>query len=126
MSRLRPRFVGLLALLWAAGALAAPAAGSYEARLCVTLAAQPPSCGAAQAQLSGARLQVKVSDIAYRLNLQPQRARGQLDVLLMHGSMQIDEFSSAYEWAANTLLFDDADKQTHYEVQFGKRQRAIK
>ena len=127
MSRLRLPFVGLSALLWAASAQAAPAAGSYEARLCVvTLAAQLPSCGAARAQLSGGRLQVKVSDIVYRLKLQPQRARGQLDVLLMQGTMQIDEFSSTYEWAANKLLFDDADKQTRYEVQFGKRQRDIK
>jgi len=126
MSRWVLRFVGWWALLHAASVQAAPAAGSYEAQLCVTLAAQPPSCGAAQAQLSGGRLQVKVSDIVYRLKLQPQRARGQLDVLLMQGTMQIDEFSSTYEWAANKLLFDDADKQTRYEVQFGKRQRDIK
>ena len=126
MNRRRVRFIGLLALLCAGGAQAAPAAGSYDARLCVTLAAQAPSCGPAQAQLSGGRLQVKVNDIVYRLKLQPKREHGQLEVLLMHGTMQIDEFSAAYEWAANHLQFDDADKQTHYEVQFGERQRAAR
>jgi hypothetical protein len=44
----------------------------------------------------------------------------------MHGTMQIDEFSAAYEWAANALQFADADKQTRYEVQFGERQRTPK
>ena len=124
MNPTRVRFIGWLALFGAASAQAAPAAGSYEARLCVTLAAQPPSCGAAQARLSGAHLRVKINDIEYRLLLQPKR--GQLDVLLMHGTMQIDEFSAPYEWAANNLQFADADKQTRYEVQFGERQRAAK
>jgi hypothetical protein len=126
MKHRRARFVSGLALLCAASVQAAPAAGQYEARLCVTLAAQAPSCGPAQALLSGSRLQLKVSDITYRLKLQPQRERGQLEVLLMHGTMQIDEFSAAYEWTANNLQFDDADKQTRYEVQFGERQRAAK
>ena len=126
MNRKHVRFISLLALLCAAGAQAAPAAGSYDARLCVTLAAQAPSCGPAQAQLSRGSLQVKVNDIVYRLKLQPTRERGQLDVLLMHGTMQIDEFSAAYEWAANNLQFVDADKQTRYEVQFGERLRAPK
>ena len=126
MSRARICCAGLLAALCAVGAQAAPAAGSYEARLCVTLAAQAPSCGPAQAQLSGGRLQLTVSDITYRLKLQPQRERGQLEVLLMHGTMQIDEFNSAYEWVSSSLQFDDADKHTRYEVQFGERQRAAR
>ena len=126
MSLMRVRFIGWLALLGAASVQAAPAAGRYEARLCVTLAAQPPNCGPAQAQWSGGRLQLKVNDIEYRLQLQPKRERGQLDVLLMHGTMQIDEFSAPYEWAANNLQFADADKQTRYEVRFGERQRAAR
>ena len=109
-----------------APALAAPAAGTYAARLCVTLAEQPASCGDAHARLTGHHLRVRVSDIEYRLELQPRRPAGDLIAQLMHGTMQIDEFNAPYEWRGNALQFDDADKRTRYEVQLGKRQRATK
>jgi hypothetical protein len=105
-------------------ALADPATGTYAARLCVTLADQPASCGPAQAHLAGHRLRVRISDIEYRLELQPRRAAGDLIALLMHGAMQIDEFNAPYEWRGPVLQFDDADKRTRYEVQLGERQRA--
>jgi hypothetical protein len=112
----------LLLLFGAAPAAAAPAPGTYEAQLCVTLADAAPSCGPAQALWSGSRLQLRVSDIEYRLKLQARRERGRLDMLLMHGTMQIDEFSADYAWAdAERLQFDHADKGARYEVQFGKR-----
>ncbi len=107
-------------------ALGAPASGTYAARLCVSLADQPASCGPAQAQLVGHRLRVSVSDIEYRLELQPRRPAGDLIALLMHGAMQIDEFNAPYEWRGHVLQFDDADKRTRYEVQLGERQRAQK
>ena len=119
----------LAAALLAAGPApmqAAPATGHYDARLCVTLAEQPASCGPALALLSGNRLRVRVSDIEYRLELQAQRSSGDLIALLMHGTMQIDEFNAPYEWRGNALQFDDADKRTRYEVQLGARQRAAK
>jgi hypothetical protein len=128
MNRARARLATVLALLGvgAAQAGAAPAPGTYEARLCVTLAAAAPTCGPAQAQWSGSRLQLRVSDIEYRLKLQARRERGRLEMLLMHGTMQIDAFSADYEWAGSGLQFDDADKKTRYEVQLGERLRAAK
>jgi len=121
---MRVRSVALSALLFAGGACAqaAPAAGSYAARLCVTLSAQPPTCGPAQAQLAGRSVQVRVSDIVYRLQLKSSQA----EVALMHGSMQIDEFTAPYEWVGTALQFSDPDKQTRYEVQFGERRAAAK
>jgi hypothetical protein len=107
-------------------AFAAPASGTYDARLCVTQASQAQSCGPAQARLAGRRLRVQVSDIEYRLQLKAQRDSGRLEVALMHGTMQIDEFSAPYEWIGSALRFNDADKQTRYEVQFGERQRGAK
>jgi hypothetical protein len=117
----------VLALSGAASAWAAPAPGRYEARLCVTLAAEAaPSCGPAQAQWSGRRLLLRLSDITYRLTLPAQRERGRLDMRLMHGTMQIDEFGADYAWAGSRLQFDDANKGTRYEVQFGERLRTAK
>ena len=113
-------------LMMGSAAHAAPAPGTYAAQLCVQLADAAPSCGPAQAQWSGGRLQLRVSDIVYRLTLQPRRERGRLGMLLMHGTMQIDEFSADYEWADDRLQFNHADKQTRYEVQFGERQRAVR
>ena len=107
-------------------ASAAPAAGAYGATLCVRLATQPPSCGPVQAQLSAQRLELRASDIVYRLALPVQRGSSRLDVQVMHGTMQIDEFNGPFEWAGTTLRFDDSDKQTRYEVQLGERERAIK
>ena len=39
----------------------------------------------------------------------------------MHGAMQIDEFSAAYQWAGDTLRFSDAAKNVSYEVRLGAR-----
>ena len=95
-----------LLLTLGTAASAAPVAGHYGAELCVTQAEQSPNCGPAQARLDrGGRVQVRVSDIVYRLQLRSSQA----EVLLMHGSMQIDEFSvaDAYlftvtNWTAHT------------------------
>jgi hypothetical protein len=42
----------------------------------------------------------------------------------MHGKMQIDEFSAAYEWDGPILRFIDAAKDVRYEVRIGARKGA--
>jgi len=106
-----------LALAAGAPAFAAPpAAGRYDARLCVTLGAGAPSCGPVDTQvLGGNRVLVRVSDIVYRLQLHSS----QVEVVLMHGALPIDEFVANYEWAAGPVLgFVDVDKRTRYELHF--------
>ncbi|HWK84517.1 MAG TPA: hypothetical protein VNS61_12355 [Caldimonas sp.] len=97
---------------------AGPAPGRYEATLCVGTSAAPPSCGAAQFESRpGGRAQVRVADIVYRLHLRP----AQLDVATMQGTMEIDEFSTTYEWQDGRLRFTDADKNVRYEVKLGAK-----
>ena len=81
-----------------------------------------PSCGPVQARLARNGLRLRLSDIVYRLELRGN----QLDVTLMHGAMQIDEFSAAFDWSGDTLRFGDAQKRTLYEVQLGERQTKVK
>lgn len=101
-----------------AAAAQAVAAGLYDAQLCVaTQADAPPTCGAAEVQVAGARLSVRVADIVYRLALHEAR----LDVETLHGRMQIDEFSAAYDWVGTTLRFGDPAKDVRYEVRLGAR-----
>jgi len=61
----------LAALLVAAGAAGPPPAGRYDARLCVTVSTQAPSCGPAEAHISAeGELRVQVNDIAYHLSFE--------------------------------------------------------
>jgi hypothetical protein len=100
---------------------AVPSAGSYEAQLCVAISATAPSCGPAQVELQGnGAARVRVSDFVYRLKLNSS----QVEVALMHGAMQIDEFVAVYEWAGNSLQFVDADKNARYELKLGERKAA--
>jgi hypothetical protein len=107
------------AAAWATAAAAQPAQGGrYDAQLCVaTRSDAPPTCGAAEVDVAGRRLSVRVADIVYRLALRS----AELDVETMHGAMQIDEFSAAYQWAGETLRFSDAAKNVSYEVRLGAR-----
>ena len=119
------RCAALIALLAAgAAASAMPAApGRYDAELCVaTRPGAAPSCGAAEVEVTPARISVRVADIVYRLALRP----AQLDVATMHGQMQIDEFSAAYDWDGTTLRFSDAAKDVRYEVRIGARRTAAR
>jgi len=110
----------VLALLGSASANAAPAPGHYDARLCVATSDAAPSCGPARVDWrSGQRVQVQISDVVYRLKLHSS----QLDVVLMQGSMQLDEFSADYAWQGDTLQFADRDKGARYELQLGARKR---
>ncbi len=117
------RTAALIALLTAAGgASATPAAPDrYDGELCVaTRPPAAPTCGAAEVEVTPARISVRVADIVYRLALQAAK----LDVETMHGQMQIDEFSAAYDWQGATLRFSDAAKDVRYEVRIGARKAA--
>ena len=99
--------------------MAAPSAGRYGAELCVTTSASAaPGCGPAEVELqAGGSARVRISDLSYRLQLKSS----QVDVVLMHGSTQIDEFTAPYEWVGNTLQFIDADKRARYELRLADR-----
>lgn len=135
--------VGLAALPFAAHATSAtarPGPGAYAGRLCVqplTAAADaaapplgsasgtatPPAdaaghCGPVELTLqAGNRASVRFSDIVYRLQLHSS----QVDVVLMHGAMQIDGFTTDYDWQGSTLRFSDRDKGLSYRVHFDAR-----
>lgn len=116
----RPLWAGFaaLALLFATGVARAdaPAPGRYPGRLCVSVGDAPADCGAAQVDVrSRQRMTVRISDLSYQLQL----ASSQVDVVLMHGTMQIDGFFASYEWDGSTLRFLDLDKRTRYTIELG-------
>ena len=119
--RALPIALALLGIAVAPAALAAPAAGRYAAELCVTDAAAARNCGPAALQLRRGAARVQVSDIVYRLKL---HERGRADVVMTQGAMQLDEFSSDYEWDGRLLRFVDLEKRLLYEVQVGARRGA--
>ena len=95
-----------------------PAAGHYDARLCVSVNATPQQCGPVTVDIGEAgQALVRVSDIAYRLEVYGE----QLGVTLFHGPMQIDGFFATYQWSATQLLFTDTEKKTRYELKLGTR-----
>jgi len=107
----------LLLLAWATAAPAwaapGPGPGRYDGRFCVSVAQAAPACGPVQVEvLREQRLRVRIADIVYLLALRSS----QLDVVLMHGTMQIDEFAGPYEWAGEALQFDDLQKRTRYQL----------
>jgi hypothetical protein len=114
--RRRHAFLAALALA-ACGAAAqadAPAPGRYAGRFCVTVGDAPADCGPAQVDVrSRQRLTVRIADLAYQLRL----ASSQVDVVLMHGTMQIDGFFASYDWDGATLRFLDLDKRTRYALE---------
>lgn len=116
----------LLSGFAAAGVAVPPAPGRYAVRMCVQpLAdpAKPSNCGPAEAVVQrGNKAQVRISDIVYRLEL----SSSQVAVTLMHGSMQIDEFTTFYDWQGSTLQFSDREKGMRYEVHFDPTQPAAR
>ena len=99
-----------------------PELGRYDGQFCVTVGDAAADCGPALVDvLRERRLNVRISDIVYRLKLNSS----QVDVVLMHGTMQIDGFFANYEWAAdNTLQFYDIDKRTNYALRLAPRKAA--
>lgn len=124
--RLR-RLVGPVVAVLAGAAVHAVAAdaeagpGFVEGRMCVRPLAggdQAGNCGPVEiALLSGNRAVVRISDIVYRLQLHAN----EVEIVLMHGTMQIDEFIAAYDWQGKTLHFRDPDKGLRYEIDFEPR-----
>jgi hypothetical protein len=114
-------FTGALLSLAAQGLWAGPAepgsrpeAGRHAAELCVATTAAPPNCGPAQADLRGdGSLRVRIDDIVYRLRIHSS----QVDVVLMHGAVQVDEFTAAYQWIGRALRFNDG-RSVRYEIRF--------
>jgi len=115
------RAMVLLAGLCAAWACAgAPAPGRYRATFCVATSQAPAGCGPAELDLrSATELQVRIADVVYRLHLHDDL----VDVLTLHGRMQIDAFSAPCQWQGETLRFVDTDKQARYELRTGARLR---
>lgn len=113
MNRLAVTMLAAAALplgAWAAD----PSLGRYEGRWCVSVGEAAPDCGPAQVDvLRQRRLNVRIADIVYQLQLNSS----QVDVVLMHGTMQIDGFFAPYEWVGTSLQFLDIDKRTRYELQ---------
>ena len=102
---------------------AVPAAGRYDATLCVNSAAQAPSCGPAELDVRpGGHVRVQVSDITYRLRV----LSGKAAVVVTQGAMQIDEFDTGAEWAGTSLRFADDEKRVRYEVKVGPLKRTAK
>jgi hypothetical protein len=114
--------MALLALAVSGSASAAvsegrPALGRHVAELCVATATAEPSCGPAQAELRrDGSARVRIDDLVYHLQLHSS----QVEVVLMHGAMQIDEFTVPYEWVGRNLQFSDDERQVRYEVRFTK------
>jgi len=95
-----------------------PATGRYAATLCVTNAAQPPSCGPAEAEVRRAgAVDVRVSDIVYRLATSGNAAV----VVVTQGQMMIDVFDTGPQWSGRSLSFVDAEKQVRYRLDLGSR-----
>lgn len=99
--------------------VAAPEAGRRTAQLCVATLPKPPSCGPAQVEVrTDGAMRVRVDDIVYTLQLRSS----QVDVVVMHNVVQIDEFTVPYEWLGNTLQFVDDDRKSRYEIRFAQGQ----
>jgi len=112
-------FLAACAPATAVRATSPPQDGRYDGQLCVTIASTRTNCGPVAVELSnGTQAQVRISDITYQLWLYPSR----LNAVLMHGSMQIHEFESAYAWQGQTLQFIDSLKNARYELKFVDRQ----
>lgn len=106
---------------------AASGNGVVDGRMCVRPVNRDDKagdCGAVEvAMLSSNRVVVRVSDIVYRLELHAS----QIDVVMMHGTMQIDGFSTNYDWQGRRLNFSDPDKGMRYEIDFDpKARRAVR
>ena len=122
MKAAAPRWLGAALLAAAlsgldAAPLARPEADRHEARLCVATLPKPPSCGPAQVDLrSDGSVRLRIDDIVYRVRLRSS----QVEVVVMHNVVQIDEFTVPYEWIGNTLQFKDDDRNSVYEIRFAQ------
>jgi len=115
-----------VALIWfsagglSAAPLARPEPGRHAAEFCVATLPKPASCGAVEAELRrDGSLRFRIDDVRYTLQLHSS----QVEVVVMHNIVQIDEFTAPYEWVGNTLQFKDDDRNSRYEIRFTDRKR---
>ena len=116
------RLVTSIAALAACGGVlaAAPEAGRHAAELCVATLPKPPSCGPAQVDVrTDGTMRVRVDDVVYKLQLRSS----QVEVVVMHNVVQIDEFTAPFEWAGDALSFNDDGRRSRYELRFAARHR---
>ncbi len=93
----------------------APPPWHARAELCVATPVDSPRCGPAQAdRLADGTIRLRIDDVAYQLQLRSH----QVDVVLMHGAMQVDDFSAPFEWIGEALRFVDATRGLRYEIRF--------
>jgi hypothetical protein len=117
-----------VALLAAAGllpgaALARPAFAHHAAQLCVATLPKPPSCGPVQVDLlADGSMRMRFDDVSYYMKLDG----GQVEIVVMHNLVQIDELVAPYQWIGNTLHFDDTDRHSRYEVRFPDARPAVR
>ena len=65
---------------------------------------------------------MRIDDVVYRMQLHSS----QVEIVLMHGAVQIDEFTAPYAWVGKTLQFVDGAKNARYEVRFPAGKAAAK
>ncbi len=113
-----------ITLALGAGAAAAavsegrPTVGRHAGELCVANASTEPSCGPALVELRrDGSARVRINDLVYRLQLHSS----QVEVVLMHGAVQIDEFTVPYAWVGRSWQFTDDGRNVRYEVRFARK-----
>jgi len=112
-----PKVAGVVVVLGLAACSVVPKSptdGLYGGELCVATGTSPAKCGAADVSLFSGRAKVRVSDFVYDLLLH----RGELDLMLVHGTTLVDIFSAPYAWSGNFLFFADRERQVDYRVRF--------
>ena len=125
MSRMAVRRVGLLIALGAlqvaaAAPVAHPDVGRHTVQFCVATSSAPPGCGPAQADVrADGSLRVRVDDVVYNIRLRSS----QVEIVVMHNVVQIDEFTAPFEWSGSALTFDDNPRRSRYELRFAARKR---
>ncbi len=101
---------------------ARPAPGRHAVELCVATGAAAPSCGPAQVDLGrDGALRLRIDDVVYHLQLRSS----QVEVVLTHGAVQIDEFTVPYAWAGSALTFVDDERSARYEIRFPETRPAV-
>lgn len=113
------RLAGALAVCAALGVAAVSAtlsgAGQHLVQLCVATSAAPPSCGPAQAELrADGSMRLRVDDVVYQMQLHGS----QVEIVVMHNLVQIDELVVPCEWVGSTLQFRDDARHSRYEIRF--------
>ena len=100
-----------------------PFVGRHLGELCVATLPAAANCGPAQVDLrSDGSVRVRIDDVVYRMQLHSSQA----EIVLMHGAVQIDEFTVPYAWVGSTLQFRDDAKNARYEIRFPASKSADK